>query len=195
MKQAFLTGERIYLRGLREADLDGNYIDWLNDAEICRHNSHHVFPYSRNVGADYIKNLDNNRQTLVLAICLNVTAEHIGNISLQRIDPISRQAEFAILMGEKEHWGQGYAKEAARLICDHGFNTLNLNRIYCGTSEENIAMQKLAQFMGMQKEGRRRQAQFKNGKYVDIMEFGVLKSEFVDVFSSKHQQKSKPVSV
>lgn len=183
MKQPFLIGEFIYLRALLEADLnDGAYIDWLNDAEVCQFNSHHLFPYTPSQGRDYIQSVTGNTSALVLAICLKENNRHIGNIALNRIDPIARQAEYAILMGDKSAWGKGYAKEASFLICHHGFQALNLNRIYCGTSEHNIPMQKLATYMAMQPEGRRRQAQYKQGHYIDILEYGVLRNEFVAKF-------------
>ena len=43
----FLSGERIRLRPLTAADVDGPYLSWFNDPEVSRLNSHHVFPYTR----------------------------------------------------------------------------------------------------------------------------------------------------
>jgi ribosomal-protein-alanine N-acetyltransferase len=40
MKNPFLVGENIYLRPLDLNDLRGNYINWLNDSEVCKYNSH-----------------------------------------------------------------------------------------------------------------------------------------------------------
>lgn len=179
MKHAFLEGEKIYLRGLEMIDLEGNYINWLNDAEVCRYNSHHVFPYFRENAEAYIKNIANSRTALVLAIVLKKKDRHIGNISLQNINHINRSAEFAILVGEKDCWGKGYSKEAAQLVIEHGFNELNLNRIYCGTMTNNASMQKLAKYLGMKEEGRRRSAAFKSGRFIDVIEFGILRKEFL----------------
>ena len=103
---------------------------------------------------------------------------HIGNIALQHIHPVYRTADFSIIIGEKSAWGSGVGKESGRLICDHGFLTMNLHRIACGTFENNIAMQRLAVYLGMVKEGVRRKAAFKEGKYLDIIEYGVLKHEY-----------------
>jgi RimJ/RimL family protein N-acetyltransferase len=178
MNTCFLRGNKIYLRGLEINDIEGNYISWLNDEDVCKYNSHHVFPYSKNNAEEYIISTFNSRNTLVLAIVLLENDCHIGNISLQNIDYINRSAEFAIIIGDKSCWGNGYSREAAYLIINHGFTELNLHRIYCGTSSDNIPMQRLACSLGMTEEGRRRQAMFKHNKNVDIIEYGLLKYEF-----------------
>lgn len=182
MKHPFLIGENLYLRALSESDVDGSYVDWLNDSDVCEHNSHHVFPYSKESARTYIQSVNANKNSLVLAMCLKSSDQHIGNIALQNIDTIAMKAEFAIIMGDKQQWGKGYAKEAAYLLCNHGFMALNLNRIYCGTSETNIAMQKLASYLGMTQEGCRRQSQFKRGHYLDLLEYGILRYEFLTKF-------------
>ena len=106
--------------------------------------------------------------------------DHIGNISLQNINLLSRNAELAILLGDKNYWGKGYSKEASKILVNHGFTELNLHRIYCGTSADNLAMQNIAGYLGMQQEGRRLEALYKSGKYVDIVEYGVLQRDFVN---------------
>lgn len=168
----FLQGERLYLRPLEETDADGEYPAWLNDRHVCAGNSHHVYPYPRRKAREYIRALDG----LTLAVVTN-EHEHIGNISLASIHPVSRSAEFAILLGS--HHGKGYGYEAARLIVAHGFSALNLHRIWCGTFSTNKAMRALAAKLGMREEGVRRQAVWKDGVYVDVHEFGVLREEFV----------------
>jgi ribosomal-protein-alanine N-acetyltransferase len=183
VKNIFLVGNSIALRPLEESDLEGGYISWLNDEEVCRYNSHHIFPYTRESGRAYIASLQDNPAALVLAIIERDSNEHIGNISLQGIDYVSRSAEFAILLGEKRFWGKGFSKEAAFLLLKHGFLELGLQRVYCGTSERNLPMQRLAVYLGMVEEGRRRRALFKHGIYHDIVEYGVLKAEFVTKFN------------
>jgi RimJ/RimL family protein N-acetyltransferase len=103
---------------------------------------------------------------------------HIGNTALQQINWVNRSAEWAILIGDKNAWGKGYAFEAAGLMMMHGFSSMNLNRIACGTFEDNIAMNRLAVKIGMREEGRRRSAAFKGGRFVDVVEYGILRSEF-----------------
>jgi RimJ/RimL family protein N-acetyltransferase len=169
----------LYLRALSAADVDGPYLGWLNDAEVCRGNSHHVYPYSRLNALQYVEQIGGAAASqIVLAIVLNARDRHIGNIALSRIHPVYRSAEFSILLGDRDEWGKGYALEASRLIVRHGFRALNLRRIECGTFASNVAMRKLAAALGMREEGCRRQAAFKDGRYEDVVEFGILDSEF-----------------
>jgi RimJ/RimL family protein N-acetyltransferase len=175
----FLVGPRLFLRSLTPADADGSYPSWLNDAEVCRGNSHHVFPYTREAALAYIRRVAEARDELVLAMVLHEGDRHIGNIALQNIRPVSRSAELAILIGDRSAWGKGYAFEAATLLRDHAFSAMNLNRIECGTFEDNEAMRRLALKLGMREEGRRRAAAFKGGRYVDIIEYGILQSDSI----------------
>jgi len=174
IKNIFLEGENIYLRNLELNDLSNNYLSWLNDQKASLQNSHALFPYTINQIKAYIESTFQNRNLIVLAIVVKEKNIHIGNISLQNINWINRNAEYAILLGNKNYWRKGIAFEASELIIRHGFNNLNLHRIYCGTTSENIGMNKLANKLNMKKEGIRCDAFYKNGKYIDIIEYGLL---------------------
>lgn len=179
MDNIFLKGELIYLRPLQRSDLTQEYVSWLNDEEVCEFNSHAVFPYTAEKMEAYYQHVMQTFNTnIVLAIVDNTTNRHIGNIALQGINWINHNAEYAILLGNKDYWGKGYAAEASIMICKYGFERLNLHRIYCGTSSRNQGMQKLAAKMCMKQEGVRKEAMYKNGEYVDIIEYGVLKKDF-----------------
>lgn len=173
-----IEGPRLILRALTPEDADGRYPHWLNEPAVCTGNAHGVFPYSREAARSFIAEGQNRRDALVLAIELRDSDRHIGNISLQNIHPIYRKAEFAILLGETDTWSRGYGKEAGVLLCRHGFDRLNLHRIECGTFANNSGMQRLALALGMREEGRRRDAAFVAGQYLDIIEFGMTRTEF-----------------
>lgn len=179
MNNPFLVGKIIYLRPLEIKDLEGSYPEWFNNSEICRFNSHHRFPYTREQAKSYVDSLAGNTSKLVLAIMDPKNECHIGNISLQNISLVDRSAELAIIIGSPDYQGKGVGKEAAKLLVAHGFKALNLNRIYCGTSHVNTGMQKIAEYVGMKLEGRKRQAIFNEGKYFDILDYAVLLEEYI----------------
>jgi RimJ/RimL family protein N-acetyltransferase len=177
MTTPFLKGERVSLRPILESDLTEECRDWFNDEEACRYNSHHRFPnYDEDMRAYYEETL-RSHDHLVLAIVENETDKHIGNVSLQNIDHIARSAEFAIMIGAASARGKGIGKEAMSLIVSHGFKELNLHRIYLGTSDDNVGMQKLALSLGFREEGRLRDHSFKNGKFHDGLCYGLLEGE------------------
>ena len=177
----FLKASRVHLRALQEKDLTPAYLQWLNDEDVCRNNSHAVFPNTEAKMQAYYNNLQNQQHSVVLAIIHTEHSKHIGNIALQNINWVSRNAEFAILLGEKAYWSGGYGFEAAELIVKYGFMRLNLHRIYCGTLENNEGMKKLAAKLNMVQEGVRRDAIYKDGAYRHIIEYGVLKTEFTNL--------------
>ena len=171
----FIDGNKIYLRTLESNDVRGPYSFWLNDPNITAYNSHGRFPMSIEMLLDYVNSAKSSKVNLVLAVVAKDTNKHIGNISLQNINWIDRNAEIAFILGDKSYWGKGIMLEAGNLLINHGCNVLNLHRIYCGTSSENIGMQKLAKKLNMKKEGLRKEAIFKMGQYFDIVEYGILK--------------------
>jgi ribosomal-protein-alanine N-acetyltransferase len=174
-KNIFLEGVSIVLRILTETDVQGNYSKWLNDPEITEFNSHGRFPMTIDKLKQYVRNSNESGTALVLAVVNKNTHEHIGNISLQAINWIDKNAEISFLLGEKKYWGKGIMYEAGSMLIKHGFDILNLHRIYCGTSFDNKGMQKLAEKLGFIKEGVRKEAMFKKGKYLDVVDFGLVR--------------------
>ena len=173
-----LEDDLVRLRPLCREDADGDYPGWLNDPQVCRYTSHGAVRYTRDMALAYIDRVAGSDTDRVFAIICKETGRHIGNISLQNISHRDKSAEFAILIGETGQYNKGYATRAARLLVRYGFEELGLFRIYCGTSDRNTAMIKLAGKLGMRCEGRRVEAFFKNGEYVDILEFGILRKEY-----------------
>lgn len=174
----FLYNDNIILRPVSRQDLNDEYLLWLNDQETCAQNSHAYFPYTMDQLIKHYESKLTGNQEIRLAIVLKEENVHVGNVSLQNINWINRSAEFAILLGHKKYWGKGIGYMASLLIMDHGFRNLNLHRIYCGTTSGNISMNKIAEKIGMKKEGIRREAFFKNGSFQDVVEYGILKHEF-----------------
>jgi ribosomal-protein-alanine N-acetyltransferase len=176
---AFLTGERCYLRPLREADLAGNWLHWFNDPEVTRHMLRGTFPATIESNAafynDVVVGSENN---LVLAIVANDDDVHVGNVGLHRIDWQNRYAEFGIVIGERDFHGQGIGTEATRLICGHGFDRLNLHRIWLGVFAEHAAAIRMYERVGFKVEGTRREEILRDGRYQDKVVMGLLAEEF-----------------
>lgn len=179
MSNQFLyQSARIGVRGLTIKELDGNYLYWFNDAEVCAFNSHFAYPKNPESLKSFILKLDSTSEFIVWAIYDRADGVHIGNIGLRVFNRIDNNAELSFLLGEKAYWGRGYGFEAGQMMLNHGFNVLNLQRIYCGCAGSNIPMQKLAIKLGFIQEGVRRKNLYLWGKYEDEIEYGLLRDEF-----------------
>lgn len=153
------------------------YTSWFHDQDITRYNSHGLFPYTEEKKDSYLYSLEDTTDKLVMAIVYD--GIHAGNVSLQSIDWINRSAEIAIIL-DKYYHGCGIGTFACQKMLEHGFMKMNLNRIWTGTAEINNGMRSLARKIGMTAEGTFREAIFLDGKYYSVIEYGILKSEYVE---------------
>jgi RimJ/RimL family protein N-acetyltransferase len=82
------------------------------------------------------------------------------------------------MIGEKSFWNLGYGTEAVRLLVAHGFQSLNLNRIALHVFQDNPRAIRAYEKAGFTHEGRQRQGEFHQGKYVDVLLMSILRSEW-----------------
>lgn len=172
----YRLGETYFVRPLAEADVFGSYPRWFEDQDVCRYNSHGKFFKPLEYYREYVAAIEKESR-LVWAICHDVDG-HVGNVSLQEITRIDRNADFGIMLGDRRHWGRGLGFLAAQRMFAHGFDKLNLERIYCSTAATNAGMRRVAEKLGMTHEGTRRGHIFLEGARVDVVDFGIRRGEF-----------------
>jgi RimJ/RimL family protein N-acetyltransferase len=74
--------------------------------------------------------------------------------------------------------GRGYATEGARALITHGFSELGLHRIYAKTSNANTASWRVMGRLGMRCEAQLREAEFRDGAWIDVLIYAVLAGEW-----------------
>jgi RimJ/RimL family protein N-acetyltransferase len=174
MYHPFLIGELVYLRGLEEQDLDGPYFQWFNDQENDVFTSHAMFPNTPEKMRSFFDNVKQYRNDIVLAIVEKNTDRHIGNVALHKINWINRNAEFAIIIGDKKAQSKGFATEAGRLMIKYAFEKLNLHRLGLGVHEDNKAAIRVYEKLGFEVEGRFKDHFLRNGKYSDTIRMAII---------------------
>jgi RimJ/RimL family protein N-acetyltransferase len=177
MIHPFLIGDRIYLRPLDRADAP-LCVTWFNDRDVTRYLAK-TRPVTLQQEEEYIEKVSQGDQDLVLGMVIKEPEQFVGVTGLHRIDPKNRHASFGITIGAKEAWGKGAGTEAARLIVQHAFDTLNLNRVWLHVHERNQAGLRAYQKAGFRREGVLRQDSFGEGRYWDTIVMGVLRDEWV----------------
>ena len=178
MQHAFITGTRLYLRGLQAADAGGPYLSWLNDPDVGRYLETRYQPWSQARLERYIAQLDGSQHDFLFGICLRENDRHIGNIKLGPVNWIHRFGEVGLLIGEKDLWGKGYASEAIGLLCDFAFGTLNLHKLKAGCYADNQGSARAFVRNGFVEEGRLRQQWLMDNQYQDSLLLGLLRDDY-----------------
>jgi [ribosomal protein S5]-alanine N-acetyltransferase len=189
--------KRLILSPFEKKDITDEYLSWFHSPLVTKYNTHGLGKMNHE---DAEKYLDDNPDNIIFGVWIkydsalpkdqkeqynsmvrtlsreDFAVKHIGNISLQSINNLNRSAEFACVFGETEYWGKGYATESLKVLIDHGFKRMNLNRIWTGTAATNIGMRGVARKLGMAEEGIFKEGVFLDGKYQDVHVYGLLKS-------------------
>ena len=132
-----IDGERIYLRQMREEDAP-YVVKWRNDPEI-RKWMFNQEELTIEKHLEWFKHRKKNR--IDYMICIREGGLPIGTVNYTVKD--GRDAESGRILGNKEYWGLGYAKEAALLwlkagFCNFGFKKV-IAKTKCG-NEANIRL-------------------------------------------------------
>ena len=174
-----LKGNKVELHPAKRSDI-AYFLKWFNDPEVTQYLMIYL-PMTEMVEEKFLENMKDNYQTNAFFVIEAI--EHdgnkpIGTIALSNISVKDHVATFGIAIGEKEYWSKGYGSEAAYLIIKYGFEQLNLHRISSSAIAFNERSIRMHRTVGFKEEGREREITFKNGKYEDIVIFGMLRQEW-----------------
>ena len=117
------------------------------------------------------------RSKAQLAITLAHTGRLIGNVGVRRETAGDPVADMGFEL-HPDHWGRGYASEAARAMVDWGFGDWGLERIHAHCVSENAGSARVLERAGLRLEGRLRDHQFFKGRFWDISLYGILREEW-----------------
>jgi RimJ/RimL family protein N-acetyltransferase len=174
-----IYGERIRLRGVEKEDLP-QFVAWLNDPEVI--DGLGLFmPIASGDESRWFESVTTHEpaeKPLVIEVRDGEDWRLAGNSSFMNVEWKNRLAEVGLFIGDKSIWNQGYGTEVMRLLFKHGFETLNLNRIWLRVFADNPRAVRVYEKAGMLHEGCYRQGVYKKGVYVDVLIMSMLKSEW-----------------
>jgi RimJ/RimL family protein N-acetyltransferase len=174
-----IYGKRIRFRSPERDDLP-IFVNWINDPEV-RAGLSLFLPMSMAREEQWFNNMlksPEEEQPLSIEVKKKSDWVMIGNIGLFGFDSIARSAEAGILIGDKNYWDKGYGTEAMNLLLKHGFETLNLNRVFLRVYADNPRAVRCYEKAGFIHEGRMRQSRFSQGRFIDILIMGILRGEW-----------------
>ena len=102
----------------------------------------------------------------------------IGFLRFNFIDKSSGNVWLRMIIGNRKAQGKGYAREALQCYIKWMFDKLGIHRITLECYSTNTRAIRFYRKMGFRKEGILREAVLLNGKYHDIISFGMIKKDF-----------------
>jgi len=170
----------VYFRAFEEEDAELIY-KWMNDDELKKMSIGVNRRMCRDEVTDWVKaRMRDSRSQIFWAICSICDKRLIGYICLTDIHYINRSACLGGMIIDKEYQ-DGFAWiEAHQFVFEYVFERLGLNRIYgeslVGHKQSNL----MESVMFFTKEGIKREAYFKNGKFYDSSCVGLLQKEYFE---------------
>lgn len=148
-----------------------------NDPEIGALLGGFTTGYSRRDLEGWVEHHRAQRNEVLWVVADSNADRAVGHVGLYEIDHRIRTAEFAIMIGDKSAWGKGLGRACTEFTVRYGFEQLNLNRVSLQVLETNTRAQQLYRSLGFVEEGRLRQAQYKSGRYLDVVLMSILRTE------------------
>ncbi len=174
-----IYGQRVRLRAIEREDIS-TFLRWFNDPEVRQYLLMYQ-PMSRAWEERWFEGRLDRQDDYLLGI---EVAEGdgwrlIGNVGLHKVDWKNRHAVLGIALGEKAYWGQGYGTDAVRTMLRFAFAELNLHRVELEVFDYNPRAEACYVKAGFRREGTRRQALYRDGRYHDEHLMSILKDEFM----------------
>jgi RimJ/RimL family protein N-acetyltransferase len=150
------------------------YRRWVNDSDIIPLVDR-VRPVTAGEQRVWYESISRDPRVVIFAV--DAIAEHrfVGCVWLYAIDARHRHAELRVLIGDKDYWGSGVGTEAIAMLVHFAFAKLNLNKLYAYVLAANARALKTFERIGFVREGLLKKDRYVNGKFVDVVRFGLLR--------------------
>ncbi len=175
-----INGKKIVLRPVEKEDYFLIF-KWFNDKEVIDNIIGFRVNFPKEESLDWCEKAgkSNGKDVKWIIEISGKNPTPIGFVALYNIDPINKNAESGIVIGEKSFWGKGIGKEALTLSCDVGFKYLNLELIYAFILSSNKASLALYKKIGFKEEGILRKRVYRNGIWHNVISLSLSLEEWV----------------
>jgi len=173
-----LAGDKVVLRSVRRDDLPRIWV-FNNDLDVeLAGGGDPPMPQSLDrLQADFDREAaKGGRDAATFGI--EVDGELIGVCGLHNVNDTARTCELGIGIGDKTAWGQGYGRDAVRLLLDYAFRLRNFRKVWLWAHAKNERAIRSYRACGFVEEGRLRQHIWSNGAYDDVVQMGILREEW-----------------
>ena len=171
-----LKTERLLLRQIGQNDIQNIFVGLSNPKVIEHYGISFNSLKATEEQMNWFKNLEETKTGIWWGICSKDDKIFYGACGFNDIDNIHKKAEIGFWL-MPEFWGNGYMQEAFPVICDYGFNHLNLNRIEGFVDSQNQNCKKAIEKMNFKLEGTMRECELKNSSFLNVDIYSKLKND------------------
>ena len=170
---------RYFLRSLGPENFPPILESWFSDKELLAHVHIPINLNMDKIGESFA-NYD-NKSNFALGIWTKKPFEIIGFYRIY-VDRYHLCATTSVVVGDRDHWGEGVVLESRRKLLDFLFFQLRLNKVCGEVHARNAAAIFNYRKMKFTKEGvRRKQFRDRRGHWGDVVLFGMLRDEWIEI--------------
>lgn len=130
-------------------------------------------PYTVDDALTYFKNVKDSKTHFAILYKGNL----IGDVHLGIQTDILRKSAMLGYWLAEPFWGRGFMTCCIKAITDYGFTVLNLHRIFARVFAVNRGSERALEKSGFEKEGEFKDAVYKNGVFMDQLQYAKLAPE------------------
>jgi len=164
---AIPLGRVVRVRRFRREDVTGQYVAWLNDADVVRFSNQRFVTHSLESCNRYFASFSGG-DNLFLSIRDAADDRAVGTMTVYRSLP-HQTADIGIMIGDRTTRGKGYGTEAWRLVVEWLAGSGELRKITAGTMQCNLGMIHLMERAGMTLEAVRKEQELLEGMPMDLV--------------------------
>lgn len=169
-----LESERLLLKPVEENDLD-YLLDLRWNAEVVESIIHDPLSFTNQ--KEWFKNLKKTDLPLSIFLKKDNQLQIIGTVGFYNIEMRHQRATWRLRVDPLLQ-GKGIGSEAAKMLFDYGFKTLNLIKITGDAFADNQAILKLHEKIGFKQEGFLSKHYYHKGEFRDSIQLALFKEDF-----------------
>jgi ribosomal-protein-alanine N-acetyltransferase len=159
--------KRLLLRQFIAIDLENVY-KGLSDPEIIKYYgvSYKTLEDTK-AQMQFFVDLEKEGTGIWWAVCSLDNKTFYGAGGLNSLNKVHKKAEIGVWL-LTEFWGQGIMTEVMPIICNYGFDNLELHRIEGIVETNNLNCKKAMKKLDFKLEGTMKDCEVKNGKFISL---------------------------
>lgn len=165
------------IRKIEKEDLATRVL-WMNDSRVYS-TMHFEVPILLENTIKWFERIQENPDRLDVSIVENNEIVAFGGFTT--IDRKVGKAE-TYLFADPDKQNQGIGTKAKLLMCQYGFETLNLNKLIFVANQDNAQIIRVNEKIGFVLEGRlRKEYLASDGTLIDLLYYGLLRTEWEEI--------------